>query len=298
MRAKYKVCSTNEKKCGKKVTKNDLQKRVDEINNSEKAFPFILDNNYQLPPIGKFVSAELVNIKQDEYRLEGLIEFYDGEKEVEDIDEKLIKLINKNDKRRYKRIFENKDGEIFTVYLDYLNFTKSNLDKLSQNPNIIIYGEKSLMSIPITIFSIKSLSDLGFKISEKNFRKIENSDLLDDIEFFISEIIKKINIIDTNPTFMFKTNYESIQVEFLIKSDNCNQIKKALMDLQNCLKDIERYIEKFEIDKIQFQYNHDKNDWLFKYFLNNDGDVIGVTQTIEKVKGLMIDLARKKSQSR
>ncbi|TYB30792.1 MAG: hypothetical protein FXF47_07425 [Candidatus Mcinerneyibacterium aminivorans] len=302
MKAKYKISSTKKSKHGKKITKKVLEKQAEKINNSEDAIPFILDNNYNIPPIGKMVSAELVEDGEEDYTLEVMIEFYDGEKRIENREEDLYRLVNKNDKRPYIRMFENEDNNIFTVYYDYSSFSETDLkeimDKSKQIGNARIYGNKSVIPAPVTIFSIGSLKHLGYKIEGASFEKLHgdiSEELLEGIKKLIPEIIKKVNSDNEKPAFMFKTD-DNIQLEFVIQLDDYTQIENSLKNIQNCIDKAEDYLKDYDIDTIQFRIDESHPEWYFNYLIDTDGEIVCKKETLKKITGMMREVGRKKSR--
>ncbi len=301
MKAKYKISSTKKTKHGKKITKEDLINQAEEVNESEDAIPFILDNNYNIPPIGKMVSAELVEDGEDDYTLEVLIQFYDGEKKIENCEEDLYKLINRSDKRPYIRTFENKNANIFTVYYDYSSFKEKDLEKLLDKSDKIaeaeIYGDRSIIPAPVTIFSIGSIEQLGYKFEDKKIDKIYDdlSDkLLKGINELIPEIVEKINRENNEPAFMFKTD-DDIQLEFVIQSDDYELIENSLKNIHDCIDQVEDYLKDYDIDIIQFRIDKDNPEWYFNYLIDSVGEVVCKKETLKKITGMMMEVGRRKS---
>jgi hypothetical protein len=276
---------------GFKMTKQALEGGAEQIN-GDKKLPYTVNHKRELPPIGRMVDV-LVEEKEGHIYLTAEPQLYQHRKEL-DWDETLLieyfdepALFINSHENELNQTQISLDPANFTSYEAFERFNRS-IHELNPEIELEIHGRKSEIPVPEIIIALGKLTVLyrllkpfaekmGEKFAEDVYDELKKQ--LKTFRDYITRVTKmtRENTVPKNKTL--NTVFELTgkpQVELIAKTNDPKLLSKGLDEkrLEPVRQEIERFIEHFDVVKIQFVLT-DKGRWKFTYLLTSKGESVG-----------------------
>ncbi|MEP7163042.1 MAG: hypothetical protein ABI741_00030 [Ferruginibacter sp.] len=281
---------------GDRMTKEALEGAVKTINASRK-LPYNMNHRRELPPLGimadgqieerkelvLLTAAPMLFSKHEMIEIEGVLLV------KESFDEELLIV------SRYEE-----GADELSISLDPTNFTSveeferlnSKIYAMDKSASLEMHGRKSQIPAPELIISVAAATELAKFIIKKI-----SEDVVDD---FYEAAKKKIKEFGSYAASVAKLTREKAVpknkrlstifeihtqpfIELVVKSDDPSLISKGLNPNKLIIvrKEIQKFSNHFDIDKIQFILS-DTGNWKFNFLITNKGEVIGQKSTFEE----------------
>lgn len=287
---------------GDKLSKNQLVKMANEINEREYAKGAGLAHDLLSLPIGKTIKGVVVPINSGEYALEIQQELFENYEVIKLRDGKrYVKAESKSDSRPFDE--ENSVDDLkLSIYVDRMNFTEDAYQTFwgqFSDDEIIKRAliRKSVLPDPEIVIALirGTIFTLSALVAKKTLDKLSDSissDIDKSYQLIKKAIYEFINHVkhNNNPiTYVFEDNYKDIFVQLIVRSENADIILNSISKekIYTVAQKIDELMEQFQISKIQLLYDADNENWEFRYLTTNTGAVIGTKATFRYTKELL-----------
>lgn len=290
------------------MSKEALEQSADAINGS--TVPMLgIEHDLTLPPIGKWVNANVEKLADGEYGLFGQNVMYQDSFREETVLSNGSKVIieSYSDKRPFTSRSEDIPEEIKFSY-DITNFEseddRKSFDKYLQEINGATSDfllRKSLIPDPELIINLSRDAIAAFatyKVVQKTGQKVGNAVSEDLFKIYtnirnVAISYSKLCFPKNRPiTYVIQDNSE-FEKEFVVRTADPNSLEAAIKmeNLSSALEEAKNYKETFDADKVQFIFVPEIG-WQFNYLLTSSGQVVGSPDAIkrrEKAVELMLN---------
>lgn len=282
---------------GDLTLREELQSFVESINSEEK-MKYMVNHRTDLPPVGYFANAELIERSDVYHAIAEPISF--ANREVASFDRNLL-IEDAGIKITYVQRSDDITEEIGIAVdknnfadFDTLQLIGKKLSGLSGSPmRLQLNMRKSYLPDPQIVFTLAQyylilypllspfLKKFGEKLAEdiaadtyKMAKKKASSlisKLVESTKIIRSKMVPKEKVLST--IFVIPG---STYIELHLKSNNADQIVEALKPVKLCKvhEKIMHFQTLMGVSEIYFKFNA-KNKWEFIYLINHEGQVLG-----------------------
>ena len=287
---------------GDKLSKKQLIQMANEINEDKYARGAGFAHDLLAMPIGKTIHGEVIPIGANEYGLEIQQELFDKFKIIKSTDGKrYVKAESEIDKRPFIEEISY-DNIKLAVSIDKVNFSDDNYHLFWEqfNDNDIekkALIRKSFLPDPEIVFTLikGTIYTLSALVAKKTFDKLSDS-ISEDIEKSyqvikkaIASFVKLANHNERPITYVFEDNYNDILVQLIVRSNNADKVLMSIEKEKICIiaHKIDELKTQFPINKVQFLYSEENEQWEFRYLTTATGAVIGTKIAFRYTKELI-----------
>lgn len=247
------LTTTHKDRHGERMSLQALETMMEQTN--EKIIPMGVEHDPRIPPKGRVISAELVELEDGEYALDGIAELYDEDySNIEDVGNREIPV------REYS---EDK----FKIVVDRNYRTKEDQALLKDLSEILETDELPEEEIkksfdPISILTIAGAFALG-NIFGGFFKKM-GADAYDALKIKLGEVLSKKKDGEKDKLFTFDTTIsdddKSVNVEVILTNPSVEDIQEFF---DNGIKELDAVLpEHFNSEhgykRIVFEYSNKK----------------------------------------
>ncbi len=272
-----------------KITKEALEKSVDDINTGKYVPAIGLEHDSSLMPIGKTYKAELITLDDGEYAAYIYQETFENYNVFNSKEfGRLYEASISSDSRPFADT-ELESIDKLTFQLDPVNFEYESFElikeQLKKDSDIEVktFMRKSLIPDPEVVIDLikdslillavaKTFSNTAEKIAS------DSSALYDKIKQAVINMVKYIRPSNRPITYILKENRGYI-LELLVRTTDPNVLFQAISSekLSAFINDVDRVKDVIDEPtyKIQYIYNEEKSCWEFNYLSTSTGKAIG-----------------------
>ena len=242
---------------GDKMTVDVLRSAVIQIN--KEYLPININHDIRRPPSGRVVSAQVVELPDGEFALEGILEVFDETDTLESLkgDGRKIPVNNKDIEKfvvEYDRSFRTAEGQEFVKELECLSQQKSvfKIKKAVDPVSVLIIAGGAFIVGSIAQGFFKNIGEdiyakLKSKLSEYYSKKLRADQILD----FNFTVKKQNGLFEVN---MFLDNPTREDIEIFLDS-GLKQLDTVLKNIpESALQDIANITVEFSKQKLLVKY--------------------------------------------
>lgn len=255
-RIKMRMATTHVDRHGERMTLGALESMVQLTN--QGIIPLGIEHDPRIPPQGRVISAEIVELDDGEYAVEGTAELFDGNlEELENIQDRVIPVRNyKPDEFRiiFDRNFKNdEDQQLINETATLLNNAKieEEIKKALDPLSVLIVGGSFVLGAIATGF-FKKLGEDGYEALKQKITKLSKRKEGEE---------EKIFKFDSTLSFEEGT----INIEVLITNPSVDDIQHFF---DNGLKELDEIAPRHVagnqgLKKVVFEYRNEQLNLLF-----------------------------------
>lgn len=281
-----------------KISPLALTEVADSYSKSSCAISIGIEHDITIRPIGEILDMYIEEQTDGEVILYGDMELF-SEPEIKIVAGEEYFYLRRGLSRRCFALGEKEDLEEFCIILDSANLDEEKFVgevlKIAENTAFKIQtrsmirrsaepNPEIIMGIPIAIFQ-HILVYLALKIVDKKIEPMVNyvceTITIENIKRFINAVLRIFNSNikrdDRNISYIFKTTYKNVNVDFVYKNADEDVIVGSLMGIAcaNALKTIDDIGDRLGLQYIQFLYFEGSGSFRKNYMLTTKGEIIG-----------------------
>lgn len=281
------IATTGKDRHNQQIPKEELLEITHKINEGNSSIRLGVEHAPTLLPIGKIVRAKMISINENEIAIEAEIDEFinDFNKIIGPCGDTWYVGESKLDTRPFvQNIHDYKENILFSINPIYFQnkdfeFIKRTLeqDEIKVEENV----QKAFSpEVQLVIEVVERL--LAFLLIKKSAEKVTDA-IADDVVKLYSLLKKGIRLFFNNVSERCKKvvvlSAPNSPIELVVCANDADLIINAYEKLEKL--DIQLEIEKYEIyfgdtiDKIQYLYTKEDNEWKANYFTTKSGKSIG-----------------------